>query len=61
MDPTELKYAKTHEWIHVEGDIATVGISDFAVQHLTDLVYIELPEVGRTLGAGEGFGEVHRV
>ena len=61
MDPTVLKYAKTHEWIHVEGDIATVGISDFAVQHLTDLVYIELPEIGRTLSAGEGFGEVESV
>ena len=61
MDPAALKYAKTHEWIHVEGDTATVGISDFAVKHLTDLVYIELPEVGRTLSAGEGFGEVESV
>ena len=61
MDPAALKYAKTHEWIHVEGDIATVGISDFAVKHLTDLVYIELPDVGRTMSAGEGFGEVESV
>ena len=61
MDPAALKYAKTHEWIHVEGDTATVGISDFAVKHLTDLVFIELPEVGRTLSAGEGFGEVESV
>ncbi len=61
MDPAALKYAKTHEWIHIEGDIATVGISDFAVKHLTDLVYIELPEVGRTMTAGEEFGEVESV
>lgn len=61
MDPATLKFAKTHEWIHVEGEMATVGISDFAVQHLTDLVYIDLPAVGRTLDAGEAFGEVESV
>jgi len=61
MDPTELKYAKTHEWLHVDGDTATIGISDFAVKHLTDLVYIELPDVGRALAVGEGFGEVESV
>ena len=61
MDPATLKFAKTHEWIHVDGEMATVGISDFAVQHLTDLVYIDLPAVGRTLKTGEAFGEVESV
>jgi glycine cleavage system H protein len=61
MDPASLKYAKSHEWVHVEGDTATVGISDFAVKELTDLVYIDLPEIGRSLDAGEGFGEVESV
>lgn len=61
MDPAELKYTKTHEWIHLEGDVATVGISDFAVEQLTDLVYIGLPEAGRFLAAGEMFGEIESV
>lgn len=61
MDPTSLKYQKSHEWLHLDGDIASVGISDFAVKQLTDLVYIELPEVGRTLSVGESFGEVESV
>ncbi len=65
MQPQELLYAKTHEWVQVDrksGEkIATVGISHFAVEALTDLVYIELPEVGRTLKAGESFGEVESV
>lgn len=61
MDPAELKYAKTHEWLYVEGDIATIGISDFAVAQLTDLVYIDLPEVGRRVSPGETFGEVESV
>jgi glycine cleavage system H protein len=65
VQPQELLYAKTHEWVQVDrksGEkIATVGISHFAVEALTDLVYIELPEVGRTLKAGESFGEVESV
>lgn len=65
MKPEELRYAKTHEWTHVaevDGQkIATVGISDFAVQQLTDLVYLELPEVGRQVTAGEAFGEIESV
>ena len=65
MQPQDLLYAKTHEWVQLDrksGEkIATVGISHFAVEALTDLVYIELPEVGRTLKAGESFGEVESV
>ncbi len=61
MDPATLKYAKSHEWVNVNGDIATVGISDFAVNQLTDLVYIELPEVGSQFDAGSIFGEVESV
>ena len=61
MEPENAKFAKTHEWVSIEGEIATFGISDFAVKELTDLVYIDLPEVGRTLDAGESFGEVESV
>lgn len=61
MDQASLKFTKTHEWIGVEGDIATVGISDFAVNQLTDLVYIELPKIGSTCEAGKVFGEVESV
>lgn len=61
MDPSQLKYARTHEWVHSQGDVVTVGISDFAVKELTDLVYIDLPDVGRTLDEGDTFGEVESV
>lgn len=61
MDPQGLKFARSHEWVHLEGDVATVGISDFAVRELTDLVYIQLPAVGRRYRQGESFGEVESV
>jgi glycine cleavage system H protein len=61
MDLNALKYAKSHEWILVEGSTATVGITDFAVHQLTDLVHIELPRTGRTVRQGESFGEVESV
>ncbi len=61
MDPAQLKYAKSHEWVSLDGDIATIGISDFAVKELTDLVYIDLPEIGTNVTAGETFGEVESV
>ncbi len=65
MKPEELLYAETHEWVHVDnssGDkIATVGISSFAVEQLTDLVFMELPESGTTVSAGSEFGEVESV
>ncbi|SRR5579872_1023815 len=61
MDLNSLKYAKSHEWISVQGQTATVGITDFAVKQLTDLVHIELPRKGRTIRQGETFGEVESV
>lgn len=61
MNPNQLKYTKTHEWVAVDGEIATVGISDFAVQLLSDLVYADLPKVGTKIKQGEPFGEVESV
>lgn len=65
MSPQELLYAPTHEWVHIEeqegGKVATVGISAFAVELLTDLVFMELPEVGRVVKAGESMGEIESV
>jgi len=59
--PPGLKYSKTHEWVAVDGDIATVGITAFAVELLSDVVNIELPAVGRSLQQGEPFGEIESV
>jgi glycine cleavage system H protein len=59
--PTELKYAKTHEWVRVDGDIATIGITDHAQSELGDVVYLELPEAGRILAKDEIFGTVESV
>jgi glycine cleavage system H protein len=59
--PSDLKYAKSHEWVRVEGDKATIGITDHAQHELTDVVFIELPEVGRQLKAGESCAVVESV
>ena len=59
--PTDLKYTKDHEWIRVSGDTAEIGITDYAQQQLGDVVYVELPEVGRTVTAGESFGSIESV
>ena len=61
MDVNSLKYARSHEWVALDGKTATIGITDFAVHQLTDLVHIELPKVGRTIRQGETFGEVESV
>ena len=61
MDPKTLKYAKSDEWVSLSGDVATIGITDFAVKALTDLVYIDLPARGKKLTAGEPFGVVESV
>jgi len=59
--PSELKYTKDHEWIKVEGDILTVGITDFAQGELGDIVYIEVETIDETLEADEVFGTVEAV
>ena len=59
--PKDLKYAASHEWVKIENGIATVGISDFAQDALGDVVFINLPEVGDTVTAGESFGDVESV
>jgi glycine cleavage system H protein len=59
--PSDLKYAKTHEWVRVTGDVATVGITDHAQHELTDVVFVELPEVGRQIKAGEACAVVESV
>lgn len=56
-----LKYSKDHEWILVEGDVGTVGVTDFAQGELGDVVYVELPEVGTEVTAGEPFGTIEAV
>lgn len=61
MDPQTLKFAKTDEWVSLAGDVATIGISDFAVTALTDLVYIDLPAKGKKVEAGKAFGVVESV
>jgi glycine cleavage system H protein len=61
MRPTELRYTEAHEWAKADGDICTVGITDFAVEQLTDLVYLELPSVGATVEKGGAFGEIESV
>lgn len=59
--PADLKYAKTHEWVRLEGDAATVGITDHAQHELTDVVFVELPAKGRVLKAGEACAVVESV
>ncbi|MDH4063301.1 MAG: glycine cleavage system protein GcvH, partial [Acidobacteriota bacterium] len=59
--PTDLKYTKDHEWMRLDGDTGTVGITDFAQQQLGDVVYVELPEVGATMTAGQVFGTIESV
>ena len=65
MKPEELLYSETHEWVHVEDQggvkVATIGISAFAVEQLTDLVFMDLPPVGKHVAAGEELGEVESV
>lgn len=59
--PADLKYTKEHEWIRVEGETGAIGITDFAQQQLGDVVYVELPEVGTKLTAGQVFGTIESV
>jgi glycine cleavage system H protein len=59
--PAELKYTKDHEWTKLEGDIATIGITDFAQSALGDIVFVELPEVGKNLALHQTFGVVESI
>lgn len=59
--PTELKYSKSHEWLSMEDGVAVVGITDFAQSELGDVVFVNLPEVGDDVTAGEPFGDVESV
>jgi glycine cleavage system H protein len=59
--PTNRKYTKTHEWALVDGDIATIGVTDYAQRELGDITYLELPEAGDAISAGETFGVVESV
>src|SRR5215204_3796941 len=59
--PSDLRYAKSHEWVRVAGDTATVGITDHAQHELTDVVFVELPAVGRKVTAGEACAVVESV
>lgn len=59
--PAELKYSKSHEWVKMEGDVAVIGISDYAQDSLGDVVFINLPQEGDSVAAGEAFGDVESV
>jgi glycine cleavage system H protein len=59
--PESLSYTKSHEWVRTEGDTATIGITEHAQDELGDIVFVELPEVGATLDAGDSFGTVESV
>lgn len=59
--PTQYRYTKEHEWIDVKGDIATIGITDYAQHELGDVVFVELPAVGATLTTGKNFGSIESV
>jgi glycine cleavage system H protein len=61
MYPADMKYTKDHEWIRVSGDTGTIGITNFAQQQLGDVVYVDLPEVGAQLTAGQTFGTIESV
>jgi len=59
--PSDLKYAKTHEWLKIDGDMATIGITDFAQGELSDIVYVEITAVGKTIKRDEPLGTIEAV
>jgi glycine cleavage system H protein len=61
MDPKDLKFSPTHEWVYLDDHVATIGISKFAVDQLTDLIMIELPAPGSRIAPGKSFGEIESV
>ena len=61
MVPQDLRYTKEHEWVRIEGDLATVGITDFAAEQLGDVVFVDLPEVGRAVAQSAAVGVIESV
>ncbi|HVK11400.1 MAG TPA: glycine cleavage system protein GcvH [Gemmataceae bacterium] len=61
MDLSQLRYTPSHEWASVAGDVATVGITQYAVEQLTDVTHLQLPKAGAALAAGKAFGEIESV
>lgn len=61
MYPADRQYTKEHEWIRISGDTAEIGITDYAQQQLGDVVYVDLPDPGKTISAGESFGSIESV
>ena len=59
--PNDRKYSQTHEWFKLEGDVVTIGITQFAADELTDITYVDLPKVGAKIEAGSHFGEIESV
>jgi glycine cleavage system H protein len=59
--PDDLKYTRSHEWIRLEGDVATIGITEYAQSELGDIVYVDLPSPGRAVAAGDSFGTIESV
>jgi glycine cleavage system H protein len=61
MDPKTLRYAKSHEWAYLEGNVCTVGLTKFAVDQLTDIIYIDMPDIDDPVSSGDSFGEIESV
>ncbi len=61
MNPDDLKFSKSHEWVKLEGNVAIIGISDYAQHELNDIVFVELPEIGKQISAGGEFGVLESV
>ena len=61
MNPEELHYTPSHEWVRIDGDVGTIGITDYAQKELGEIVYLEMPEVGHVFNANEEFGTVESV
>ncbi len=61
MDLKKLRYSKTHEWAFMEGDVCTLGLTKYAVDQLTDVIYVDLPDVDDPIVAGDSFGEIESV
>ena len=60
-NPSDLKYTESHEWVRIDGETATIGITAHAAASLSDLVFLELPDVGDTVSSGDSFGEIESV